>query len=48
MILSWVLLGLLGLSLGLAFAFLSSDHTLAFQEGLKMTDSIEVIKNGRP
>ena len=44
--LSWVLLGLLGVSLGLAVAFLSSDHTLAFEESLKMTDSIDVIKNG--
>jgi len=42
-ILLGVLLGLIGITFGLAFAFLSSDNTVVFNEGLKMTDEIVAV-----
>lgn len=44
----WLLLALVGVSFGLAYAFFSSDNAVALDETMRMTDVLtyKVISNG--
>jgi len=41
-----ILIGLVALTFGLAYAFLPFDHSIILNENMKMIDEITVIKNG--
>ena len=41
-----VLIGLVALTFGLAYAFLPVEHIVSLNDGMKISDTITVIKNG--
>ena len=42
-VLEGILIGLLGVTFVLAYAFLGSDHSILLNEGMQMTDEITTV-----